>query len=150
MSFSFVYQRRQQGVGLIEVLIAVLVLGVGVLGVMALQGTTLKNNQSSLARTQAVILSYAMLDALRINREEALAESYNMDKTCEAPSGNTLVKRDQNYWITSLKSGLGDAETTCGEINCDAAGVCTITVYWDDSRGTGGSDAQTIATSTRI
>jgi len=152
---------RQKGVGLIEVLIAVLVLGVGILGAMVLQSNALKNNQSSLARTQAVVLSYAMLDALRINRVDALKGNYDMDKTCTPPSGNTLIANDQAYWIGALQEGLGgklstgeigagNASTTCGEIDCDSAGFCTIKVYWDDERGTSGEDNQVIETSTQI
>ena len=46
---------RQRGVGLIEVLIAVLVMAIGMLGIAALQSITLKNSGGAAERTQAVI-----------------------------------------------------------------------------------------------
>ena len=45
----------QQGMSLLEVLIAVLVLAIGLLGIAALQATALRNSQSSLERNQAVM-----------------------------------------------------------------------------------------------
>ena len=50
--------RTSRGVGLIEVLIAVLVMGIGMLGIAALQATSLRNSQSSLERGNAVIQTY--------------------------------------------------------------------------------------------
>ena len=140
----------QKGVGLIEILISLLVLAIGILAVISLQANALKSNQSSLERTQAVILSYAMLDALRINRSAALAGTYDMSKTCDAPSGDSLVKKDQQFWINSLKTGLGDVDTTCGEIDCDNTGLCVVRVYWNDERGKGGSSDQLIETRTKL
>ena len=49
---------------LLEVLIAVLVLAIGLLGIAALQATALRNSQSSLERNQAVIASYTIADAM--------------------------------------------------------------------------------------
>ncbi|MDP5152090.1 type IV pilus modification protein PilV, partial [Rheinheimera baltica] len=46
---------RQKGVTLLEVLIAMLVLGIGILGVAGLQTASLRNVQSSYERSQAVI-----------------------------------------------------------------------------------------------
>ena len=48
-------RRSQAGAGLIEVLVAVLVMGVGLLGIAAMQATALRNHQSALERTQATI-----------------------------------------------------------------------------------------------
>ncbi len=77
---------RQSGFTLLEVLVAVVVLGVGMLGVAALQVNALKSNQSSLQRTQAVTMIYYMLDAMRANRADAANELYDMGKTCAVPT----------------------------------------------------------------
>ena len=58
---------------MIEVLVAVLVMGIGLLGVAAMQATALRNNQSALERTQATIQTYSILDAMRANRQRASA-----------------------------------------------------------------------------
>lgn len=133
-------RRHARGVGLIEVMVAILVLGVGMLGVAAMQAMTLRNSQGALERSQAVIQTYSILDSMRANRVQAIGGAYNLaSMTCAAPAAADLVTRDQNTWLTSLKNQLGDS--TCGQINCTAAGNCTITVRWDAERG-GGSSQQ--------
>lgn len=126
-----------RGIGLIEVMIAVLILGVGILGVAAMQVTALRNNQSALERTQATIQTYSILDAMRANRVAALAGAYNIAETCAAPGGATLAQVDVTRWIGSLKTTLGNNSGTCGTIACSGE-TCAITVKWDDSRATEG------------
>ena len=76
-----------RGVGLIEVLIAVLVMAIGLLGIAAMQATALRNSQSSLERSQAVIQSYGILDAMRANLDVARAGTYNTaDFVCDPPA----------------------------------------------------------------
>ncbi len=139
-SFS---RHGQRGVSLIEVLVAVLIMGVGLLGIAAMQATALRNSQSALERSQAVIQSYAILDAMRANRAAAIGGAYNLGAmTCAAPATGTLAQTDLNQWITSLKramsgvTGAATDTTTCGRVACAAGGVCTVTVQWDDSRAT--------------
>ncbi len=55
------------GFSLIELLVAVLVMGIGVLGVTALQMVSLQNNRMALERGEAVQLAYDMMDRIRAN-----------------------------------------------------------------------------------
>ncbi|GAB2660770.1 type IV pilus modification protein PilV [Arenimonas aestuarii] len=140
--------RRQSGLSLIEVLIAVLIMAVGLLGIAALQAVTLRNSQSAFDRTQATVLSYAILDAMRANATAARANSYNVGMTCTVPAaGGTLVSSDHSTWISSLKATMGDS--ACGSIAC-AANICTITIRWNDSRASGGDANETLTTTSRI
>lgn len=129
--------RLQRGVGLIEVLIAVLVMAIGLLGIAALQATALRNAQSSLERSQAVIQSYTIFDAMRANRVAALGNAYNIDMTCEPAAGDSLASKDIARWLTAMQRTLGPS--TCGKIQCDATGLCKVNVQWDDTRATGGT-----------
>ena len=129
---------RQSGVTLIEVMVSVLIMGIGLLGIAALQTTALRNGQSSLERSQAVIQSYAIIDAMRANRVAALAGAYDTGGwECVAPVGGSLPATDRAAWVDSLKrtvGRLGDA-STCGSVACDATtGICIIAVRWDDGR----------------
>jgi len=142
--------RGQSGFSLLEVLIAVLVLSVGLLGMAALQINALKNNLSSFQRTQAVMLSYYMLDAMRANRDDVRAGNYDLDKTCEVPKrAGTLVSNDHHFWLQAIKDNLGNAPTSCGQISCQDM-TCTVTIFWSDDRGTGGTAEQSFSTSTRL
>lgn len=130
---------RTEGFSLIEVMVSVLILGVGLLGIAAMQATALKNSQSSLERSQAVVQTYGILDAMRANRGAALSGSYNLSAMqCSLPAGDTLAQNDLKEWIHAIKQGFGKPDTdatACGQVSC-AAGLCTVTVQWDDSRAT--------------
>lgn len=151
-------RQAQRGVSLIEVMVAVLVMGVGLLGIAAMQATALRNSQSALERSQAVIQTYAIIEAMRANRAAAITNAYNLaSMTCAAPAaGATLAQTDLNQWIGSLKttmSGPANAATdttSCGRVAC-VSNLCTVTVQWDDSRGTdvagGTPSARTVTTS---
>jgi type IV pilus assembly protein PilV len=52
---------------MIELLVAVLIMGVGVLGISALQMVSLQNNRAALVRAEAVALAYDMMDRIRSN-----------------------------------------------------------------------------------
>lgn len=145
-------RQSMRGASLIEVLVAVLILAIGLLGVAALQAAALRNGQSALESTQAVVQSYAMLDAMRANQTAARANNYNKGKTCTVPTAAlTLVDSDWTNWVQGLKDSMGGS--ACGAVAC-AANVCTVTITWDDSRATeiaGAADSErNIITTTRI
>lgn len=77
-------RRRAAGVTLIEVLVAVLVLSIGLLGYAALLAFSLKANQSANFRTQATVLAYEALDMIRANRVNA--QFYRRDWNWSAPT----------------------------------------------------------------
>ena len=146
------FPSRQRGAGLIEVLVAVLVMGVGLLGIAAMQSLALRGGQGSLESSQAVMQTGSILEAMRANP----GVDYTMAKQCSVPTGTaSLVAYDRREWIRALKNTIGSGEltdtTTCGQIACNA-GVCTVTVFWNDARA--GSDqggaARNLQTSARI
>lgn len=152
---------RLQGATLIEILVALLILSFGVLGMAGLQARALKGNQSAMQRTQAVMMSYYILDAMRVDRDKAKLLNYNtgsltgtvIGPICNpaAITGTTLANNNVKHWIQSLKATIGNASdtSTCGAILCDADGVCQIQVSWDDTRA-GGLGVQIINTHTRL
>ncbi|MBJ6978785.1 type IV pilus modification protein PilV [Luteimonas sp. MC1782] len=130
--------RVERGASLIEVLVAVLIMAIGLLGIAAMQTAALRNNQSALERSQAVIQTYAILDAMRANRDQALAGAYNMGAlTCAVPAAvGTLAQNDVNAWMQSIHDTLGT--DACGQVTCPANSPCQVTVRWNDIRATDG------------
>lgn len=145
--------RTARGFSLLEVLVAVIVLAIGLLGLARLQAQALKTNHSAAQRSQAVMLAYYILDAMRVNRAAALSGSYNIGSAstpvCTAPSGSGLTGHDLGAWFSALKQNLGDANTTCATIVCGANAVCSVRIFWDDSRA-GGAANQSIEIHTRL
>jgi type IV pilus assembly protein PilV len=145
----------QTGVGLIEVMVAVLVLAIAFLGIAALQAMSLSTNNSAMARSMATIASYSILDAMRA--DVANAASYNTTVTgnaCPTTTTTTQAQAQLGQWCGELAQNLGKAATTSGTVNCtavssgtNATADCTITVTFDDTRaGVGGTNSQTVTT----
>jgi type IV pilus assembly protein PilV len=125
---------NRRGFSLIEVMVAILVLAFGMLGVAAMQAVSLKNSQSSFERSQGVLETYAIVDAMRASRSLAIIGDYNLANwTCAPPDATSLATAELAGWINSLKANL--SSTACGKIACSNAG-CLVEVRWDDSRGT--------------
>jgi type IV pilus assembly protein PilV len=149
-------RRYQHGVGMIEVLIAVLVVSIGFLGMAALQAKALSTNNSAMARSMATVASYSILDAMRADIVKAGTGAYNGTVTannCPAVGATpTLSSTQLNAWCTELGDALGAVNTTSGKIDCSAAGPtsidCAVTIQFDDSRaGTSvGSTTQQVVT----
>lgn len=137
---TFANSRAQAGFSLLEVLIAIAIMAIGLLGLAGLQAQGLKNNHSAYFRSQAVLFAYDMVDRLRADRAAAIAGSYNLTLAAAAPSGSALVDTERAGWLGQLAV----LPTGDGSINVTSAGVATITVQWNDSRATGGSSTESL------
>jgi type IV pilus assembly protein PilV len=144
---------RQTGATLIEILVTVVILSFGLLGMAGLQVRALQGNQSSVQRSQAIMLSHYMMDAMRIDREHAKGGDYNTAYTC-GPSGitgTTLANNNIKDWLGIAQTSLGVSSdtTTCGFITCNSSYVCTVRIRWDDSKA-GGLSGQVVEVQSRI
>jgi|SRR5690554_1625026 len=126
---------KQNGYGLIEVLVAVLVLAVGLLGLAGLQTQSLRFNNEAYFRTQATLLAMDMADRLRSNLETARTSpgSYTFSKTEAIPSSSKdcsanpcspseLAQYDFKLWKERALSVLPGAEVS---LTPDAVGAAT-------------------------
>jgi type IV pilus assembly protein PilV len=132
----FAARRRdaQAGVGLIEVLIAMVVLSFGMLGLAGLQMWSLKNNQSSMERSLAVVGTYTIVDAMRADRAIAIAGGFN-----DGGSGaSAFAVSSLATWRSSLLATLGPGAS--GAVTC-RSDDCTVTVRWNDQRAAAASNS---------
>jgi len=102
------------GFSLIELLVAVLVMGIGVLGVTALQMVSLQNNRDALERAEAVQLAYDMMDRVRANPGAAAGVAYaGVDIGDGPPGANDCVANNcseaqmVDFDVASWKCTLG-------------------------------------------
>ena len=93
---------HQKGVTMVEVLVAIIVLSIGLLGLAGLQSAGLTYNQSASFRSTATMMTYSILDSMRANRTGAINGSYNIAIGTSIPSGITIPEQDLNNWLNEL------------------------------------------------
>jgi type IV pilus assembly protein PilV len=126
--------RHDRGFSLIEVLVALVVLSVGLLGLAALQSTSAQFNASAYSRSQATILAYDMADRVRANRQVALGGAYTSAypgvlPACNSAVAGTVAQQDLGAWRRALVCSLPNGN---GAVAFDAGTqVLTISVRWD-------------------
>ena len=124
----------QEGMTLVEVLVALVILGVGLLGAAAVQLNALKYTDSARMTSQASFIAYDLMDRIRANAAA--------DYTIAPPaSGNPDVTRDQDLFDfnANIVSSLGASATGSVTVNRQ---VYTITITWDDSRAANTADSR--------
>jgi type IV pilus assembly protein PilV len=83
------FENRQRGFGLIEALVALVVVSVGMIGIAALYGQGLGAGRTAVYRTQAVNLAADMADRIRVNRRgDSDYGGAAADNSCD-PGGDT-------------------------------------------------------------
>ena len=131
---SFISYRTQRGVGLVEVMVAVLVLAVGLLGIAAMQAVTLKNIMGSASRTQASIQIYSMMDIIRADRANLGTFNTNI-YTAGDGSGEPGTMMG---WLDGLRTTV--APDAVGRVVCNAdTMVCSVGVQWTSNNAAGGT-----------
>lgn len=141
---------KHAGFTMVEVLIALIVLSIGLLGLASLQVTTTKFNHSAYLRSQATRLAYSMADRMRANRKAALEDGaysdvdYVASPACGAVSGSTVAERDISAWRNALACSLPLGN---GRIVVNGETV-TVSIQWDDTRGE--EDPEEFAMTTRL
>jgi len=111
----------QGGIGLVEVMIAVLILAIGLLGLASMQTNGIRMNNGSMSRSQAVFLANDIVERARANRERrvdyVLADAgagANNVGACNLNLGfnsaNSVAVNDMAEWLNSLACLLPDAD----------------------------------------
>lgn len=163
-------KHRQTGMSLVEVMVAVSILGSGLLGLAAMQGRALAMAQSSHYRSVAADLAANLADRIRANRSPfivmegtAMHASYSAALppdfanctqnsgnreavTCAAQTGGRQAYRvatEMTEWNTDLREQMRGANPRF-TLQSEAAAVgllrYTLTITWADDRKSASPD----------
>lgn len=133
--------RRGQAAGfsLIEVLIALVVLGFGLLGLALLQTMNLRYTQSANQRTQAVNLAGELMDMIRSNRSQISAYQMAQQSMASVPPArngcamDSALGADNNVdrWKCEVREALGPGAKV--QVDADAtSGLVKVTMIWNE------------------
>jgi type IV pilus assembly protein PilV len=118
--------RSSRGFTLLEVLVAILVLSIGLLGLAAMQAFSLKANQSANFRTQATALATMIVERMRAHGGGAL----NTTVAYYGSGSDTQAQLDLSQWQDAiglqLPDGVGTLIFNGGDIEVD--------ITWTDAR----------------
>ncbi len=152
-------RRRQRGVTLIEVLIAIVIMAIGLIGIAAMQAAALGNNQLSFEYTQVVTAGQNLAERMRANRDGVSNNFYlfaagtpgNPGVNCATASCTSQQQAnwDLAAWYASLAPSVSFANVpatasanlpgvqvavACETVTCVPDDVRTITIFWDSRR----------------
>ncbi len=164
--------KAQSGLTLIEVLIAVVVLAIGLLGIAGLQSAALSNNLIAYQYTQASTLAQATIERMRANRQGVLEGAYLLEAAAGPPSAPVncasaacspaqQAKWDLANIYAQLLPAPAPGPVTAnlqngprgmlpgGRLSITCVGGCTdtdlriVTIYWDVNRNNAAGTACT-------
>lgn len=143
---------QQHGFSLMEVLVALLVLSIGLLGLAALQTTGLKFNHQSYERTQATLQAYDIFDRIRANKNNNSVINTTYDSVAlNAQPGTTdcasvtctdiqMAQYDIRQWNISNNNLLAEGKgavcrgTFDASLNCTTGGtVYRVAIRWKEN-----------------
>jgi len=144
---------KQQGVGLLEVLLTLVILSIGFLTAANMQIRSLKTNQDALMHSQATLLISDMMDRMRSNPEGVQLGAYNgkstgnsvlpecTTKTCTAQEIATLDLyewsahfenlRGETVFIPALPTS-NSGEPAVGAISTPVNGIYSVSLTWQE------------------
>jgi len=166
--------RPSRGFSLLEVMIALLIFSLGLLGLAGLLVVSVKVNNGAYIRTQANFLAQSLADRMRANMAGVWENAYDGDypetgtpAACGAGAGCSIAEvaeRDRLLWSRQLTDLMPNPTATvlCERNSATAVtadnqrdrapydGLCTITMQWiesglDNQNEDAGAQQQTFA-----
>jgi type IV pilus assembly protein PilV len=115
--FRALHQKYQQGITLIEVLIAILVMTFGLLGIGGLMMAGVNNSTGSDLASRANQSASEIMDAMRANRGNAASYVVDFGTASTTLTGTTTADKDRKQWLAALEqlpAGSGQIKTVTG------------------------------------
>lgn len=125
-----------RGVTLIEVLVTMVLLGVGLLGLAGLQAKGVQVNQGAAYRAQAANLATDLADRMRADPADAAANNFDGSyaPAASSPNSATVLPLLQDWLLQLGAVPGGTATVVTAAAAAGAPPTVTITVSWNDVR----------------
>src|SRR5680860_148660 len=143
---------RQQGFTMIEVLVAVLVFAIGLLGVAGMQSLALKSSNNSNIRSLVNIHAYDIVERMRANMPAVQSGQYNSIQGATTAASclpnctpNQLATWDASEWHANLQADVPSATGAVTYTN----GIATVTINWTERTLSNDTEAQTYSLQAR-
>jgi len=143
---------------MIEILVALIILAIGLLGMATLMINSLQTSQSAAMRSTATLAAYDLIERMRSNTDEKVLESQKYStggvqgatylatgapEDCHNKSAEELALCDRKNWAKALSDALPGAryiikfEGTVSTAGLTENRLWCIGIFWED---TGGKD----------
>ncbi len=114
---------QEKGVSLVEVMVTILVIGIGLLGLLGLQAKSLSGHKDSLDRKTAAELIAVIAEKMRANHLGYMADQYSLNVPINAPTpaiascgssggpctSSQLAQSDLTTWINNVRARLPES-----------------------------------------
>lgn len=152
--------KKASGFTLLEVMVAMVIFSISLLGLASLQGQSLQFSHSAYLKSQATFYAYDILDKMRANRVVAIGGSYNVslasngaDRGCYSDAGNCsatdMAIHDIHDWKQIL-AGLPNGNGSVTSSGTAPTITFTVTVNWDDRSAADGSGLESISVNSEL
>lgn len=141
--------KKQKGVGMVEVLVALLILAIGVLGFVALQYKASEATVEANYRVQAINLARDLSERIRVNRDQyatyqaqiqTAANQTTSSKNCS--SVNCTKAELADYDVSQVTTKARSVGMSMNIMQCQNNNNNRNCIYvaWGDTAATNGSD----------
>lgn len=142
--------RQQAGMMLLEALLGILLFSIGILGLIGLQGVSIKNTTEARYRSEAAYLANQIVGRMWVDRTNLPNYALTSATTCNAGSTTALQQ-----WLCQVEAALPGITATAATRPTIgvAADTVTVTLHWrvgSNAAITDNSDIRSYVLITRI
>ncbi|MGE6528925.1 type IV pilus modification protein PilV [Pseudomonas sp. NPDC077382] len=166
---------HSRGFTLVEVMVALVILAIGLLGMATLMMNSLQSNESAYSRSQATLMAYDILDRMRANKvassnpaqsfrvtHASVSEDYLLDSIDDCPeegagdpngAGAQKAEADLAQWCVQLQENIPSLLSSTSIEPGDEEATYILTIEWQqvyDSNGDGNPDTGTLVVEAQL
>ncbi|MGC2518708.1 MAG: type IV pilus modification protein PilV [Burkholderiales bacterium] len=126
------HKAQQRGIILLEALVGILIFSIGILAMIALQATAIKNQADAKYRADASYLADQIMSTIWVDRPNIATYQHRVTgggPSCN-PSGANSAAANVTAWLAKVLATLPGAAGANQQIIVGAGNQVTVTVCW--------------------